>query len=341
MIKIKHKIKPKLPPNALKAVVGFAGGGGVECGMLAAGVKPILSIEFDPTKPDLSGKIADCHEKNFGHPLLRMTVQEWAAKGFPGCPDHVDFAHFSPVCSNFSQETKRGDLEDDISSAQAIAAFIKAKSPMAITIENVPAYINSSSWKIINLALLENGYLPNVKIWDFSLYEVPQKRKRFICVAVKGGWFPAFQVVSPLGWCEAIADLIPRLKPIHLTSNQKKAMEDAINQPYIIPRLGYRKLPLLTPGWKPAPTIKRAIFEDNKGNSRNNVWTIWDGKQALNADIEVFRRLQTFPDWYQFPDQMSVAGSIIGYSVPPLIIEQIYKVLVDILVKKEFADGNF
>ncbi|MDJ0598143.1 MAG: DNA cytosine methyltransferase [Crocosphaera sp.] len=330
------------------AIIGFAGGGGVEIGMMAAGINPILAIECDPQKPELSKAIADVYEQNFHTPLLRQTIQQWANAGFPGCPYEIDFAHFSPVCCNFSVETNRGDLEQDISAAMAIADFISAKQPKVFTLENVPAYASSTSWHIIQNSLLDNGYLPNSKVYDFADYGVPQRRKRFFCVAMKNRWFPEIQKTCPVGWFEAIKDVIPTLKPTSLTANQAKAIQKACHHPILIPRIGYRdRCPSVTPGNQPAPTIKRSLFDDGKGSRRSQVWTvvtsprirfggrhltIWDGSQALNCNLEVFRRLQTFPVGYKFSGDIRVDGSILGNSVPPLFIQKIYGVLCNSLI---------
>lgn len=48
------KLKPVLPDDAPITVVLLAGGGGIEAGMVQAGIHPVIAVEFDPTKPDLS-----------------------------------------------------------------------------------------------------------------------------------------------------------------------------------------------------------------------------------------------------------------------------------------------
>ncbi|RCJ39595.1 hypothetical protein A6770_38630 [Nostoc minutum NIES-26] len=53
--------KPVLPTNAPTAVVLFAGGGGVETGMVQAGIRPVVAVEHDPSKPELSAAIAHTH----------------------------------------------------------------------------------------------------------------------------------------------------------------------------------------------------------------------------------------------------------------------------------------
>ncbi|MEH2368503.1 hypothetical protein [Nostoc sp.] len=42
------KIKPVLPDDAPIAVVLFAGGGGIEAGMVQAGIRPVIAVEHDP-----------------------------------------------------------------------------------------------------------------------------------------------------------------------------------------------------------------------------------------------------------------------------------------------------
>ena len=63
--------------NKPDAVVLFAGGGGVECGMIDAGIEPVLAVEYDPGKPELSKAITDSHEANFPRcKVLRRTVSD-------------------------------------------------------------------------------------------------------------------------------------------------------------------------------------------------------------------------------------------------------------------------
>ncbi|WP_392476462.1 hypothetical protein [Nostoc sp. C110] len=134
------KIKPVLPDDAPIAVVLFAGGGGIEAGMVQAGIRPVIAVEFDPTKPDLSRAfvvrvasrredvaegIALNHHRNFneyGCRIIQLTVQEVAQSGFLGFPRCPDYLHASPVCANFSQAhtAKAGkgiETADDLSAA--------------------------------------------------------------------------------------------------------------------------------------------------------------------------------------------------------------------------------
>ncbi len=99
------KIKPVLPDDAPIAVVLFAGGGGIEAGMVQAGICPVIAVEFDPSKPELSRAIAKTHHHNFseyGCRITQLTVQEVAQSGFLDFPRRPDYLHASPVCANVS-----------------------------------------------------------------------------------------------------------------------------------------------------------------------------------------------------------------------------------------------
>ncbi|WP_234711206.1 DNA cytosine methyltransferase [Nostoc punctiforme] len=138
--------KPTLPDDAPIAVVLFAGGGGIEAGMVEAGIRPVIAVEFDPTKPELSRAIALTHHCNFseyGCRVVQLTVQEVAQSGFIGFPRYPDYLHASPVCANFSlaHTAKAGkgiESADDLTAAASVAEAIRQLQPRVFTLENVP-----------------------------------------------------------------------------------------------------------------------------------------------------------------------------------------------------------
>ena len=76
-----HRSKPVLPKNAPTAVVLFSGGGGVEVGMVEAGIRPVVAIEFDPSKPELSAALADAHQLTIGDLTEGERADIWLADG--------------------------------------------------------------------------------------------------------------------------------------------------------------------------------------------------------------------------------------------------------------------
>ncbi|MGF2037236.1 MAG: hypothetical protein RMZ43_018270 [Nostoc sp. CmiVER01] len=95
--------------------------------MVEAGIRPVIAVEFDPTKPELSRAIAKTHHRNFseyGCRIIQLTVQEVARLKFLGFPRRPDYLHASPVCANFSQAhtAKAGkgmETADDMTAAIA------------------------------------------------------------------------------------------------------------------------------------------------------------------------------------------------------------------------------
>ncbi|QLE59618.1 DNA cytosine methyltransferase [Nostoc sp. TCL26-01] len=329
--------KPVLPPNAPTAVVLFAGGGGIEGGMVQAGIRPVIAVEHDPTKPKLSQAIAHTHHHNFheyGCKVIQQTVQELARTGFIGFPQNPDYLHASPVCANFSvaHTAKAGiafETDDDLSAAQAVAAALRKLRPQVFTLENVPRYQDSQSFAIILNALELLGYKLNYSVVNMADYALPQARKRLVLVACQDVALTLPPTRGQVGWHSAIAHLIPSMRDSQLLPKQQQAVEQflAANKPtpLLIERVGRRKLPKCKAGKEPANTILRSHFTDHKGCNRNKFADIWLPDGAVKSlSIQAAAILQGFPSWYEFPPQTGTAGSIIGYSVPPSFATQLF-----------------
>lgn len=332
------------------AVVLFAGGGGVEAGMVDAGIEPILAVEHDPSKPELSEALAASHEVNFPRcKVLRRTVQECAVDNFAGFPQEPDILWASPVCANFSAAKNGKEQPQDIEVAKAVIEAIKKIKPKHFFLENVPAYERSQSWQQIEAILPVIGYRLQSAVVDMSDYGVPQARRRFIAWAyvpsehasrTRDNHLPLPAKQEKTSWYEAIADLIPDLPESQLLRGQQAQVDEFLEtnkpEPLLIDRAGGRSKYRAVSSSKPSNTILRSHFTDGKGANRNKFADIWlptstsaqckDGT-VKSASIECMARLQGFPEWYQFPEKVAIAGSIIGYSVPPKFVEQLIKPL--------------
>ncbi len=333
---VKHKTlkylgaAPRLKEDAPIAVVLFAGGGGVECGLVEAGIRPIMSVEFDPSKPELSKALAHNNHLNFkpyGGKLIKNSVQELAAAEFPGFPLSPDFLHASPVCSNFSRALSGTESREDISSALAVSQAISHLQPRCFTLENVPAYEISESWYLIESTLKGEGYQIAAGILDAADYGVAQSRRRFIAKASSDSQPGLPQKQKRVGWYETIANLIADLPPSELLPAQHKVLNEKLSlkpglEALLIERIGYRDgTPQVREPAEPCWTIKKSIFHDHKGANRSRFIDIWLASGEVKAlTIEASACLQGFPNWYYLPDKVSVAGSILGYSVPPPLI---------------------
>ena len=331
------KLKPVLPDDAPIAVVLFAGGGGIEAGMVEAGIRPVIAVEFDPSKPDLSRAIAKTHHHNFseyGCRVVQLTVQEVAQSGFIGFPRRPDYLHASPVCANFSQAhtAKAGialETADDLTAAIAVAEAIRQLQPRVFTLENVPRYQNSQSFAIILDALELEGYSVTYSVVNMADFGLPQARRRLVLIASR-----VCRVALPSGatscsWYEAIAHLIPMMTDSQLLPKQRQAVEQFLTAneptPLLLERVGGRNGMKYKPGHLPCNTILRSHFTDHKGCNRSKFADIWLPNGTVKSlSIEGAATLQGFPSWYEFPKETATAGSIIGYSVPPSFATQLF-----------------
>ncbi|MBE9003366.1 DNA cytosine methyltransferase [Nostoc sp. LEGE 12447] len=345
------KIKPVLPNDAPIAVVLFAGGGGIEAGMVEAGIRPVIAVEFDPSKPDLSRAIALNHHRNFseyGCKIIQLTVQEVAQSGFLGFPHRPDYLHASPVCANFSQAhtAKAGkgiETADDLTAALAVAEAIRQLQPRVFTLENVPRYQNSQSFSIILSALEQEGYSVNYSVVNMADFGLPQARRRLVLVASRGLSVAIPSGAKSCGWYKAIAHLIPSMADSQLLPKQRQAVEQFLmaNEPtpLLIERVGGRKDVKYKPAHLPCNTILRSRFTDHKGCNRSRFADIWLPDSTVKSlSIEGTAILQGFPGWYEFPDETATAGSIIGYSVPPSFASQLFMSAREILHSSATVD---
>ncbi len=329
---------PGLPQDAPTAVLLFAGGGGVEAGLIEAGIRPIVSVEYDPSNSELSKAIAHNNHLNFkpyGGKVIRETVQSLAENFFPDFPLRPDYLHASPMCSHFSRASDGTEQQEDVEAAIcasqqrfaiAVAQSLSCLQPGCFTLENVPGYQDSESWYLIEQTLKGEGYLITSAILDAADYGVPQSRKRFIVKASRESKPGLPPKQRRIGWYEALADLIPSLPPSELLQVQQRALDEKLSfvpglQALLIERSGFRDSPQLREPTEPVWTIKKSIFHDHKGANRNRFIDVWLSSGEVRAlSVEAIARLQGFPNWYYLPDKVSVAGSILGYSVPPPLI---------------------
>jgi DNA (cytosine-5)-methyltransferase 1 len=231
------------------------------------------------------------------------------------------------VCSNFSKaKINRKEHSADLQSAIATAQAISNLQPGTFTLENVAEYRDSESWYYLEQTLKVEGYKLIDGLLDAADFGVPQTRKRFYVLASLNE-IPSFPAVSNwVGWYEAIADLIPNLPTSKLLRSKKSALENQLRR---FPQL--KALLIQHTGGEqvknpdePCWTITRSVFTDQKGNNRRKFADVWLPDGTVKAlTLEASARLQSFPSWYVFPESMSVAGSIVGYSVPPLMMQKL------------------
>lgn len=178
----------------------FSGGALFDIGAKMAGYEIIWGIEWDD-------KIASVARLN-GFPVITGDVTKFDFTTLAR-PDHL---HASPPCPNFSVAKTNGkETEFDIAMADAVCNAIKHFSPDTFTLENVPAYVHSESFKKIINTLHGMTYFVDWQNLNSANFGVPQTRNRLWVRASRNLMMLYPEPVKWVGWYEAIEDLIPSL----------------------------------------------------------------------------------------------------------------------------------
>ena len=317
----------------------FSGGGGVDVGLMAAGLAPLWAVEYDAA-------IAGVYERNIGHAPIVADVRDvdYAAL----VP--VDWLHASPVCTRASvANPSAGEAELDIEMAQAVVRSIQAIRPQVFTLENVWQYRDFAAFRLILNALGEAGYMYDFEHINCADFGVPQTRKRLLLRAVHGALLPALpQPVPWIGWYAAIEDLIPTLPESKLAPWQLARLPEELREALLInsenagQEWGGIKIataPAMTIG---TTSIPRAVLVPGILNGESERMTIRNGDapsptvtvcqrdiraafpcRVVTMTIRCLARFQSVPDWYQLPKKRTLAAKIVGNMVPSLLMQRI------------------
>lgn len=194
----------------------FTGGALFDIGAIQAGYSPIWGVE----KID---KIAAVARLN-GFPVITADVIDLDLTKL----DRPDHFHASPPCPNFSvANNDKGETALDIAMAEAVCRALGTLKPDTFTLENVPGYRNSVSFRKIVKTLSDLGYWFDVDNLNAADFGVPQTRVRLWVRASRGllrGYPPP---VKWKGWYEAIEDLIDELPDAEFAPWQMARLPEA------------------------------------------------------------------------------------------------------------------
>ena len=327
----------------------FTGGGGFDVGAIQAGYKPTWGVEIDPYIAKYAALNAE----------VSMICEDVATVDYNSLerPYHL---HASPVCKNASVAKQGGgEAPEDLEMAAGIVQAIKILQPSAFSLENVYPYRKFQSFKNILQALHNLGYAFDYWHLNSADYGVPQTRRRLILIARKdkkptrpqsthkeGGQVDMFGELLPwVGWYEAIEDLIPDLPESEFALWQLERLPEDLKTCLVNSdsKLGtYEKL-------QPSPSVvasrwsdvkafivdgvnvsKKKIHRSNDKPMFTVTSSVHKGMQraycfgkAVSMTPRALARFQSIPNWYKLPDKKSLACTIIGNMVPPLLAQRI------------------
>lgn len=300
----------------------FTGGGLADIGAMQAGYTPIGGVEYIP-------EIAEIARSN-GIDVITANILDCNPAKFE-CPD---WFHASPPCPNFSV-AKAGATETalDIALAEKVAEFIAALRPPAVTIENVPAYLKSKSYRVILRALENAGYMYDARVLCAADFGVPQTRRRLIVRAVLGGLVPNLPAPTPwMGWYKAIEDIVDTLPESQFADWQLARLPEFCNGGLFTPNKRDDKANTVRNGG-----IPRAFVMDGTNVRSNTIRYCEEPYQTVTAQaakgahrawlsqgrvvkmtVQAMGRFQTLPDWYQ-----GATMRIIGNGLPCKLMQAI------------------
>ena len=341
------------------AISLFAGAGGLDLGVEAAGYQVAAANEID-------GDAADTLEKNFLDSLISPvdrrsiidvpTQDLLRAAGLTG-KERPELLVGGPPCTPFSKsgfwlDWKRRGLDPDASLLQTYTRVLREAKPRAFILENVYAltFNNKASrpaYERLLREIDEAGYAFTAGVLNAADYGVPQARPRlFIVGAPKGKPTPRLPEPTHTGNWERRKTGAPIDGEPHVAAGE--ALEGLISDPEReeVVRGQYAELlPDIPPGDNYLFYTEKRGHPDPRFEWRSRYWSFllklspdrpsptiqaqpgpnvgpfhWENRRLRVAEL---KRLFTYPDDFAFVGSRSSVQSQIGNSVPPYLAKKV------------------
>jgi DNA (cytosine-5)-methyltransferase 1 len=336
--------------KVLTAGALFSGIGGFCLGFEEHGIKTVWAVEKDSLaietyKKNISGvRIIEGEQGPAG-------IEEVSVSGSSLEP--VDILHAGFPCQSFSSAGERKGFDDP--RGRLFFEIIRIlhefgdKRPSVLVLENSPNIRvgDGGRWFIeLEKEIKKAGYWfrdSNCAELDaFNLTKLPQKRNRLFMVALstdafRNGKFsfPQASILPPKNLADFIdfgGALDDDTYYLHEENRYHKMITEKVDDPYCIYQLRKFLVRVKDPGVCPTLTA-------NMGLGGHNVPFIIDTKGLRKLTETECLKLQGFPDWFQFPEEVPKAKRYvqIGNSVVPLVAALLAeKVKEKILSERKF-----
>jgi len=330
----------------IDAISLFTGAGGMDVGFEWAGAKVLLANEID-------SKAAATYKAN--HSDTRMIVDDinniW---GELGQYRNVDIVFGGPPCQGFSVIGKMNPDDERSQLIWSFLHAVEIVQPRAFVMENVKALATINKWAGVKAAFIkkanEIGYFCVPFIINAADYGTPQKRERVFFIGIKGerDFTDAMQnlIAAQRRKAPVIRELFKDLGPAGTDKNPKTCnakityavspvmrripydclMFNGIGRP--IDPDGYSRTITASMGGNMTLIVDEDYLQDptadnwiqdyyNKLVSGEIVPKFEEAPPRLRRlTINETRRLQTFPDDYQFCGAKTNVYKQIGNAVP-------------------------
>ena len=298
----------------IKAVDLFAGCGGLSCGFQNAGIDVRAAFEYwEPA--------ARVYAKNFDHPVFQIDLSDVDSAVKIVKPFLPDMIIGGPPCQDFSHAGKRIEA-DRAGLTGAFANIVKTVEPTYFVMENVDRAVGSKAYAFARTTFKEAGYGLTEIVLNASHCGVPQRRKRFFCIGVRG---EKDDVMRPF--------LESKIRKHETTLRDFFGDRLGFEYYYRHPR-NYSRRGVFSID-EPAPTMRGVNRPVPKGypGHPNDACSVDQGVRALTTRERSL--IQTFPDDFQWDGSKTDMEQMIGNAVPVKLAEFVARAVVEYARNRE------
>ncbi|MDE3196155.1 MAG: DNA cytosine methyltransferase [Acidobacteriota bacterium] len=240
------------------------------------------------------------------------------------CLPQADVVIGGPPCQPFSVGGHQMGLRDSRDGFPIFIAAVKRLNPRLWMFENVRGLFYRNHWYLdeIVAALQELDYTVEVRLLNAVHYGVPQNRERVIVVGHRGRFdFPKCQ--PPVTAGEALGALA------HSCSNDSKFLTESMND-YVARYEAASKC--IRPRDLHLDRPSRTLTCRNLAGATGDMMRVClpDGRRR-RLTLEEAKRLQSFPDWFEFVGGETSTFNQIGNAVAPLMASALARSVTEYL----------
>ena len=309
-----------------------AGAGGLSCGLIKAGFKPLLLNDMDKNC---------CSTLRVNHPELSdeqvrcCSLKDLDLSAYVG---QVDLLTGGVPCQSFSQAGKRGGLDDERGGLMmSFIEMVNKVKPKIFMIENVKGLMTHNEGETFQTILNtfdRNHYDISYKLMNASKHNVPQKRERIIIIGLLKQLNLSFTFPTESNVVKTVGEALHNVPP----SIGAKYSEEKIELFKQIPQGGcwidldenlqkeYLGKSFYSGGGKRGilhrlsfdkPSLTLLCSPSQKQTERCHP------TEERPLTVREYARIQTFDDDYVFTGSMSSQYKQIGNAVPVEMARQI------------------
>lgn len=317
-----------MTPRLFTVITTFAGCGGSSLGYKWAGGKVLAAVEWN------ANAVATYRLNHEDTPVLQRDIATVTAEELLTLTGlqvgELDIFDGSPPCQGFSTAGKRQIDDPRNSLFREYVRLLRGLQPKVFIMENVSGMVKGSMKHVFAIAMRQlkaSGYTVKCQLMDAAYFSVPQHRQRVIFIGIRDdlGLVPSHPMAQTqtITLAEAVggirnpedvlkASYYPSASTYYQLLTKMRAGESGSQYH---PRGSYFSLRRLR--WdKPSRTV---LHEDGGGAACQ----CCHPTEPRRLTIPEVKRVQSFPDAFQFMGDVGEQWARIGNSVPPRFMQAI------------------